>query len=141
MRVTGNQERKKLMIKNMTRKSLAIGTTAALTLAGLVGIAAPASATTGITVEPSKGTSYTMISGEQFDLRVFGQANYTGSFSALRWEITNPDTATVNLRVPADANALAATRPASNPTSSYELGKGANTRIHTEVKKSNLQTE
>ena len=104
------------MIKNMTRKGLAIGTTAALTLAGLVGVAAPASATTGITVEPSKGTSYTMISGEQFDLRVFGQANYSGSFSALRWEITNPDTATVNLRVPADANALAATRPASNPT-------------------------
>jgi hypothetical protein len=101
------------MIKNMTRKGLAIGATAALTLAGLVGIAAPASATTGITVEPSKGTSYTMISGEQLSLRVFGQANYTGGFSALKWHVSNPDGATVEIFRPAASGDAASATPST----------------------------
>ncbi len=44
------------MIKNMTRKGLAIGATAALTLAGLVGIAAPANASAGMVLKANTGT-------------------------------------------------------------------------------------
>jgi len=55
------------MIKNMTRKGLAIGATAALTLAGLVGFAAPAQATT-VLLAPSVGTEYAVPLGETFIL-------------------------------------------------------------------------
>ena len=97
----------------MTRKGLAVGTTFALTLAGLVGVAAPAHATTGITVEPSAGTSYNMISGEQLNLRVFGQANYAGTFSNLKWAVTNAGAATVTVKVP-DGSPTAAETPATS---------------------------
>ncbi|MTA30956.1 MAG: hypothetical protein F2536_01890 [Actinobacteria bacterium] len=101
------------MSKNMTRKGLAVGTTFALTLAGLVGVAAPAHATTGITVEPSAGTSYNMISGEQFNLRVFGQSNYAGTFSNLKWAVTNAGAATVTVKQP-DGSPAASETPATN---------------------------
>jgi hypothetical protein len=55
------------MIKNMTRKGLAIGATAALTLAGLVGFAAPAQATT-VLLAPSVGTEYAVPLTETFIL-------------------------------------------------------------------------
>jgi hypothetical protein len=77
------------MTKNMTRKGLALG--AAFALVSSAVVATPALAAPGITLSPDKGTSYSFISGEQFNLKVFGNAEFTTGFANLRWEITNAD--------------------------------------------------
>ena len=93
------------MIKNLTRKGLALGTSTVLALSALVGIAAPAQAS-NLTVLPTAGTSTSFVSGETFKLKVIGQSFVTSD--ALRWEIKNPGAAALT---------IAATGGTASPTS------------------------
>ncbi len=73
------------MSKNLTRKSLALGALVAL---GSSVIAGPAFAAPTITIEPAAGTSYSFISGERFDIKVFGNSEFDFTNKNLQWEIT-----------------------------------------------------
>ena len=76
------------MSKNMIRKGLALGAVLALGFTGLV--AAPANAAVAITVEPESGTEYTMIEGETFTLKAFGNVEFpSGNAGQLRVKVTN----------------------------------------------------
>jgi hypothetical protein len=86
--VYGKPRRKINMIKNMTRKGLALGSTVALLVSGLVGIAAPAQAATLSAVIPTAGTSTTFVSGEVFKLKALGNLV---SGDSLRWIVTGVD--------------------------------------------------
>jgi hypothetical protein len=78
------------MIKNMTRKGLAIGATAALTLAGLVGIAAPAQAAE-VTLAPSAGTEYRVPLDAAFALDARFDANANSFNDPLTVEVVDAD--------------------------------------------------
>ena len=62
-----NQERKRNMAKNMTRKGLAVGIAATFVASGLAGLPANADEAT-LTLEPNAGTGFTTITGSTFEL-------------------------------------------------------------------------
>ena len=75
------------MTKNITRKSLALGAGLALVASGLV--AAPAQAAAAITIAPNAGTTYDVLSTDDFTLKVFGNVDFTfASGTDLQWEVT-----------------------------------------------------
>ena len=83
------------MSKNLTRKGLALGAVLALgssLFAGTAAFAAP-----GITVAADLGTSTNFISGEHFALKVYGNSEFTTSFSNLNWEVKNTSGTAVSL--------------------------------------------
>jgi hypothetical protein len=76
------------MSKNLTRKGLALGAVVALGSSLFAGT--PAFAAPGITIAPAAGTSYSFISGERFDLKVFGNTEFTfATTTDIQWDITN----------------------------------------------------
>jgi hypothetical protein len=86
----GNQERKKNMAKNMTRKGLAVASAAALGITGLV--AAPASAASALVLEDVNGYgNYKTISGETFTFVASGNADFVGDAAKLKVKVTNND--------------------------------------------------
>jgi hypothetical protein len=83
------------MSKNLTRKGLAIGALVALGSTLFAGV--PANAAPAITIAPAAGTSYSFLSGERFDVKVFGNSELTAGFSALNWEVKNASGTSVTL--------------------------------------------
>ena len=63
------------MIKNTTRKGLALLSTAALSFAGLVGFAAPAQANSLVTLAPKVGTEYAVPLDAAFTLETRSAAS------------------------------------------------------------------
>ncbi len=94
------------MSKNLTRKCLALGAVVALgstLFAGTPAIAAP-----GITIAPAAGDSYSFISGERFDLKVFGNTEFTfASTTDLQWEVIKTAGEALNYLVANNASAVA----------------------------------
>jgi hypothetical protein len=88
----GFQETKKkdkYMAKNMTRKGLAFGAGAALVASGFVGIA-PASASETLTLAPSAGTSYKVLSTSSFKLAAgFAGTESSSAQYTLKYRVVN----------------------------------------------------
>ena len=82
------------MAKNMTRKGLALGAAFALVSSALV--ATPALAANEVTLAPSVGTSYGMVSGQAFTLQATtGSTISSGAYSTLKYKVDNAGEATV----------------------------------------------
>ena len=71
----------------MTRKGLALGASIAVAASALVGVAAPAQASS-LVVIPNAGTSTSFVSGETFTVKLLGSIAAT---TALRWEVAGVD--------------------------------------------------
>ena len=84
----GNQERKRNMAKNMTRKGLAIGVAGAFVAAGLT--ASPAAATESLTLAPTAGSGYTTLAGSTFTLSTGVPASVpSSSYPYLKYRVQN----------------------------------------------------
>jgi hypothetical protein len=86
------------MSKNMTRKGLAIGTASALVITGLIGTPAVAGGLadkTFVSLAPSSGTAYTVVSGngKTFSLTANEASSVAGSGRNVKFLVTDPDSA------------------------------------------------
>ncbi len=110
------------MSKNLTRKSLALGALVAL---GSSVIAGPAFAAPSITIEPAAGTSYSFISGERFDIKVFGNSEFDFTNKNLKWEITKTVGEAVDYTIVNDGSAISeSTGTAADATKAVDVLDG-----------------
>jgi len=92
--VTSKPRRKINMSKNMTRKGLALGASAALVAAGFSGI--PAHAAETLSLAPSAGTAYSALTTSSFKLAAgFAGSESTAAQGTLKYRITNAGGATL----------------------------------------------
>ncbi len=114
------------MSKNLTRKGLALGAVVALGSTLIAGT--PAFAAPGITIAPAAGTSYSFISGERFDLKVFGNTEFTFSSSTdIQWSITNAAGESVTTTIKNDGTAADASSTSASTTTITKDGGTAGT--------------
>jgi hypothetical protein len=89
------------MTKNMTRKGLAIGASAALLSASFI-VTAPAVAAESLSLAPSAGTSYKVLTTTEFELTTgFTGSESSGAVGTLKYLVSNPSGATMAFDVTA----------------------------------------
>jgi hypothetical protein len=112
------------MSKNLTRKGLALGTTLALSITGLVGIAAPASAADGdvISIAPTTGTGWAAYNTDYLNVDVTVDTDVVTStaYDKLAVRITAADSGVVSVKL-SDGLAQGVHAEAAQDTCTYTL--------------------
>ena len=92
-----NQERKRNMAKNMTRKGLAVGIAATFVASGLAGLPASADEAT-LTLEPNAGTGFTTITGSTFELETGIPSSIPSSnWALIKYRVQNDELVSTTL--------------------------------------------
>jgi hypothetical protein len=82
------------MSKNVTRKGIALG--ALVALGSTLFASAPAHAAAALTIAPKAGTTYNVISSDDFELKAYGNVDLPDAqLAKLKWKVTNADSATL----------------------------------------------
>jgi trimeric autotransporter adhesin len=137
-----NQERKRHMSKNTTRKGLAFGAGLALIASGFT--AAPAQAADSLVTGLSSGTSFNSVAGydNELTLATVMSPGLASNETTLHYRISNPSGAALEIKVGNTTTAVAqvTTGQTSNTGGVWEYGKTAYSSVDSDTDRGGMQT-
>jgi hypothetical protein len=120
------------MTKNMTRRGLAIGASAALLSASFI-VTAPAVAAESLSLAPSAGTSYKVLTSTEFELTTgFTGSESSGAVNTLKYLVSNPSGATMAFDVTAAGSNAGTTTDIVTGTASTDAAATATSVVVTD---------